>query len=49
MILPFFMTYLVRTLSWQTILDDDGIVVNFLQTIGVLGDGRAAAGHQHGA
>ncbi len=23
-ILPFFITYLVRTLSWQTILDDDG-------------------------
>ena len=23
-ILPFFVTYLIRTLSWQTILDDTG-------------------------
>jgi spermidine/putrescine transport system permease protein len=43
-ILPFFVTYLIRTLSWQTILDDDGLVVNFLQTIGILGeDGRLLA------
>ena len=26
--LPFFVTYLIRTLSWETILDDDGIVVH---------------------
>ena len=43
-ILPFFTTYLVRTLSWQTILDDDGWVVDFLRTIGVLkSDGRILA------
>jgi spermidine/putrescine transport system permease protein len=43
-ILPFFITYLVRTLSWQTILDDDGFVVNTLQTVGILGhDGRLLA------
>jgi len=43
-ILPFFTTYLVRTLSWQTILDDDGIVVNVLQGVGLLGpDGRLLA------
>ena len=43
-ILPFFITYLVRTLSWQTILDDDGWIVSFLQTIGLLGDdGRLLA------
>jgi spermidine/putrescine transport system permease protein len=43
-ILPFFTTYLVRTLSWQTILDDDGWVVSVLQTVGVLGDdGRLLA------
>jgi spermidine/putrescine transport system permease protein len=43
-ILPFFTTYLVRTLSWQTILSDDGVVVSFLRTIGVLGpDGRLLA------
>jgi spermidine/putrescine transport system permease protein len=43
-ILPFFITYLVRTLSWQTILDDDGWIVSFLQTIGLLSDdGRLLA------
>ncbi|MBN1530336.1 MAG: ABC transporter permease [Thermoleophilaceae bacterium] len=43
-ILPFFITYLVRTLSWQTILDDDGWIVSFLKTIGLLGDdGRLLA------
>ena len=29
----------MRTLAWQTILSDDGFVVDALQTIGVLGDG----------
>jgi spermidine/putrescine transport system permease protein len=38
-IAPFFVTYLIRTLAWQTILTDDGFVVNALQTIGLLGDG----------
>ncbi len=38
-IAPFFVTYLIRTLAWQTILADDGAVVSFFQTIGVLGDG----------
>lgn len=38
-IAPFFVTYLIRTLAWQTILSDSGFVVNALQTIGVLGDG----------
>jgi spermidine/putrescine transport system permease protein len=40
-ILPFFVTYLIRTLSWETILDDDGVVVSTLQSVGVVGhDGR---------
>jgi spermidine/putrescine transport system permease protein len=40
-IVPFFVTYLIRTLSWETILSGDGLVVNTLQTIGILGeDGR---------
>ncbi len=30
-IVPFFITYLIRTLSWQTILADSGLVVNVLQ------------------
>jgi spermidine/putrescine transport system permease protein len=41
---PFFVTYLIRTLAWQTILSDDGVVVDVLQTIGVLSDdGRLLA------
>jgi spermidine/putrescine transport system permease protein len=43
-ILPFFITYLVRTLSWQTILDDSGVVVDVLKTVGLVGDdGRLLA------
>lgn len=43
-IAPFFVTYLIRTLAWQTILSDGGIVVDTLQTIGILGDdGRLLA------
>ncbi len=37
-IVPFFVTYLIRTLSWETILSDDGFVVGTLQTVGILGD-----------
>jgi spermidine/putrescine transport system permease protein len=41
---PFFVTYLIRTLAWETILSDDGFVVNTLQAIGVLSnDGRLLA------
>jgi spermidine/putrescine transport system permease protein len=40
-IVPFFITYLIRTLSWETILNDDGVVVSTLKTVGVLSnDGR---------
>jgi spermidine/putrescine transport system permease protein len=43
-ILPFFTSYLVRTVAWQTILSDDGPVVQFLQTIHLLSsDGRLLA------
>jgi spermidine/putrescine transport system permease protein len=43
-IVPFFITYLIRTLSWQTILADSGVVVNVLQFVGLLGeDGRLLA------
>jgi spermidine/putrescine transport system permease protein len=37
-IVPFFVTYLIRTLSWETILSDSGFVVNTLQTIGLVSD-----------
>jgi spermidine/putrescine transport system permease protein len=41
---PFFVTYLIRTLAWETILADQGPVVGFLRDIGVLGsDGRLLA------
>jgi spermidine/putrescine transport system permease protein len=43
-ILPFFTSYLVRTNAWQTILADDGWIVNSLQTVGLVGDdGRLLA------
>jgi len=35
-ILPFFVTYLVRTLAWETILNDSSPLVSFLQTIHVI-------------
>jgi spermidine/putrescine transport system permease protein len=38
-IAPFFVTYLIRTLSWETILSDSGLVVETLRTIGVVSEG----------
>src|ERR1700759_5076268 len=35
-ILPFFMSYVLRTVSWQLILSDDGWVVHTLRDIGLL-------------
>src|SRR6266705_1864377 len=41
---PFFVTYLIRTLAWETILADQGPVVRVLRNIGLLGaDGRLLA------
>jgi spermidine/putrescine transport system permease protein len=43
-IAPFFVTYLIRTLAWQSILSDNGIVVDTLRTLHLLGeDGRLLA------
>jgi spermidine/putrescine transport system permease protein len=43
-ILPFFVSYVLRTVSWQLILADDGFVVDTLKTVGLLGDdGRLLA------
>jgi spermidine/putrescine transport system permease protein len=36
-IAPFFTTYLIRTIAWQTILSDDSGVVNVLDKIGLAG------------
>jgi spermidine/putrescine transport system permease protein len=35
-ILPFFVTFLIRTLAWKTILADDGWVVGALNAVGLL-------------
>jgi spermidine/putrescine transport system permease protein len=43
-IAPFFTTYLIRTLAWETILSDNGFVVNTMQTLGLVSeDGRLLA------
>jgi spermidine/putrescine transport system permease protein len=43
-ILPFFVSYVLRTVSWQLILADDGFVVDTLRKIGLVGeDGRLLA------
>jgi spermidine/putrescine transport system permease protein len=43
-IAPFFVTYLIRTLAWETILSDGGLVVRILKDVHVLGsDGRLLA------
>jgi spermidine/putrescine transport system permease protein len=43
-IMPFFTSLIVRTVAWQTILTDDGWIVNAFQTIGLLDEnGRLLA------
>jgi spermidine/putrescine transport system permease protein len=43
-IAPFFITYLIRTLSWQTILDDASPTVELMRTLGLIADdGRLLA------
>ncbi len=43
-IAPFFVTYLIRTLAWETILSDGGLVVTLLKDVHILGsDGRLLA------
>jgi len=43
-ILPFFVSYVLRTVSWQLILADDGFVVDTLKSVGLVGgDGRLLA------
>jgi spermidine/putrescine transport system permease protein len=37
-IAPFFTTYLIRTIAWETILSDNGFVVNTFQSVGILSD-----------
>jgi spermidine/putrescine transport system permease protein len=43
-IAPFFVTYLIRTIAWQTILSDEGPVVDLLKAVGLVAeDGRLLA------
>jgi spermidine/putrescine transport system permease protein len=43
-VLPFFTSYLIRTIAWQIILADDGWVVDALKAVGLLSeDGRLLA------
>jgi spermidine/putrescine transport system permease protein len=43
-VLPFFMSYVLRTVSWQLILSDNGWVVHRLQDVGLVShDGRLLA------
>jgi spermidine/putrescine transport system permease protein len=43
-VVPFFTTYLIRTIAWGTILSDEGPVVSVFRTFGLLGDdGRLLA------
>ncbi len=37
-IVPFFVTYLIRTLSWETILSDSGLVLEVLRTVGIVSE-----------
>jgi spermidine/putrescine transport system permease protein len=37
-IVPFFVTYLLRTISWETILSDDGLVLDVLRGIGIVSE-----------
>jgi spermidine/putrescine transport system permease protein len=40
---PFFCSFLIRTYAWQTIVADDGSIVAFLNTLGVLPQERILA------
>src|SRR5215211_402391 len=43
-IAPFFVTYLIRTLAWKTILADDGVVLSILRDLHLVSpDGRLLA------
>jgi spermidine/putrescine transport system permease protein len=42
-IAPFFTTYLIRTIAWETILSDESPVTEFLQAIGLAPGGKVLA------
>ena len=44
LLLPFFISFVIRTVAWSFILSDDGIVLGTLKTIGLLPDGYHVLG-----
>jgi len=43
-VLPFFVTYLVRTLSWKVLLFDGGPVASFSRSVGILNESQSILG-----
>jgi spermidine/putrescine transport system permease protein len=43
-VVPFFVTYLVRTLAWRILLLEDGPIVGLGRTLGILGSDQAIVG-----
>ena len=43
-VLPFFTTYLIRTIAWRIIVDKDGVLVGFLRTTGLVSKHDALLG-----
>ena len=43
MVAPFFTTYLIRTLAWETILSDESPVADVLHAIGLAPSGHVLA------
>ena len=43
-VLPFFVTYLVRTLSWKILMYDGGPVVGILHSLGILNESQGVLG-----
>lgn len=43
-VLPFFVTYLVRTLSWKILMYDGGPVVSILHSLGILNESQGVLG-----
>ncbi len=39
-VIPFFTTYLIRTIAWRTILGDEGELVSVLRTLGILAENQ---------
>ena len=46
-LLPFFVSFVIRTVSWKFILNDEGIVLGPLKEAGLLPAGLPHAGHHH--